>query len=179
MIGLYTILISNSVKTTVQLRCCNAQALQSWIRNLHVVHVKRTSPSVKKALPSLVQEFVQNEASTIIHLARKVNYPPYLLLRFLLEQVTTLQKKSLTEALRNPTEALSDDLIAKAHELLSAARLVAAVELATAADPMYGPIHDRDRHMVGIEYEVVLEYKLRRIRKCFAKYYTEWNDLCV
>lgn len=28
-------------------------------------------------------------------------------------------------------------------------------------DPLYGPMHDKERHIVGIEYEVVLEHELR------------------
>lgn len=40
-------------------------------------------------------------------------------------------------------------------------RLALEVEEAIDADPMYGPIHDRQRHSIGVEYEVVLEDKLQ------------------
>jgi len=40
-------------------------------------------------------------------------------------------------------------------------RLAREVADAINADPMYGPRHDKERHMVGVEFEVVLEYKLK------------------
>jgi hypothetical protein len=40
-------------------------------------------------------------------------------------------------------------------------RLALEVEEAIGADPMYGPIHDRQRHSIGVEYEVVLEDMLQ------------------
>lgn len=43
----------------------------------------------------------------------------------------------------------------------STTRLSWEVERAIATDPMYGPSHDQRRHMVGIEYEVLLEEKLK------------------
>ena len=40
-------------------------------------------------------------------------------------------------------------------------RLARLVHHAICNDPMYGPRHDRERHFVGIEYEVLLESKLK------------------
>ncbi|KAL3927730.1 MAG: hypothetical protein SGBAC_012964 [Bacillariaceae sp.] len=31
------------------------------------------------------------------------------------------------------------------------------------SDPLYGPDHDRARHNIGVEYEVALEQKLRKM----------------
>ncbi|KAL7573182.1 hypothetical protein ACA910_018842 [Epithemia clementina (nom. ined.)] len=42
-------------------------------------------------------------------------------------------------------------------------RLAYEVNQAIQADPMYGPMLDKQRHLVGIEYEVVLEYLLRKL----------------
>jgi len=43
----------------------------------------------------------------------------------------------------------------------SITRLAAEVDEALEADVLYGPKHDRWRHIVGVEYEVVLEDRLR------------------
>ena len=40
-------------------------------------------------------------------------------------------------------------------------RLAVEVRDAIESDSLYGPLHDKQRHMVGIEYEVVLEHELR------------------
>lgn len=42
-------------------------------------------------------------------------------------------------------------------------RLATEVQEAIKCDPIYGPMHDKDRHLVGIEYEVVLEYELKKM----------------
>ena len=34
---------------------------------------------------------------------------------------------------------------------------------AIASDPLCGPVSDRARHFVGIEYEVVLEHELKNL----------------
>jgi hypothetical protein len=38
--------------------------------------------------------------------------------------------------------------------------LAREVREAIVADVLYGPLHDRERHIVGVEYEVVLEQEL-------------------
>ena len=42
-------------------------------------------------------------------------------------------------------------------------RLAMEVRAAMDADPFYGPLHDKERHTVGIEYEVVLELELKAL----------------
>jgi hypothetical protein len=44
-------------------------------------------------------------------------------------------------------------------------RLALEVIEAIDSDPMYGPAHDRQRQLIGVEYEVVLEYVLREMGK--------------
>jgi hypothetical protein len=46
-------------------------------------------------------------------------------------------------------------------------RLAREVQEAIAADPMYGPQYDKERHMVGVEYEVVLEQTLLEMGKSY------------
>ena len=128
------------------------ELLQSFVRNLHIIHVKRTAPKVKDDLSSLIQQYRKGNA--IKDLAKKVNYPPYLFARFVVEAVAVLtggnKKKSLAKAMRDPEQFLGK------HD----ARLAKEVRDAINTDPMYGPFHDKRRHVVGIEYEVVLEFKL-------------------
>ena len=45
-------------------------------------------------------------------------------------------------------------------------RTDARVADAIDSDPLYGPRHDKERHMVGVEFEVVLEYKLDSQSEC-------------
>jgi hypothetical protein len=97
----------------------------------------------------------------------------------------------VTEAMRNPAKILSNlDNIAPEfhaaeacyHQRTSSStavqvppmtatttmtRMAREVKEAIDSDPLYGPLHDRERHFVGVEYEVVLEYQL----KSLSKYY--------
>lgn len=149
------------------------QSLQSFIRNLHVAHVKKTAPAIKNALPTLVDEYVQGRA-TIRELAKKCNYSPYLLARFIVEAVTTFRgKKALADAMRDPLHQLGSlDVIhpnyRSSEAVSTSTRLARQVQDAMHFDPMYGPRHDKERHLVGVEYEVVLEYKLNAM-----------SELCV
>lgn len=134
-------------------------------------HVKKTTPAIKGAISTLVNDYVEGRAS-ILQLARKSNYPPYLLARFIVEAVTNLQggKKSLADAMRDPRQHLSTlDVILPEYRRCAANSttplLAHQVQEAMDADPMYGPLHDKARHVVGVEFEVVLEYKLKMMSK--------------
>jgi hypothetical protein len=90
----------------------------------------------------------------------------------------------VTEAMRNPATILSNlDNIspefhaAEAHQqmtrnaaaprttMTTTTRLAREVMEAIDSDPLHGPLHERERHFVGVEYEVVLEYQLRSLSK--------------
>lgn len=120
--------------------------------------MKKRAPIVKKELHHRKFSWKQN-TKQFTQLAKEYNYPPYLLLRLILEQITHLKGSKLTQVLRNPEtftlpETLSDAITAtKQRELITAI---------LNQDPLYGPRHDRARHFIGIEYEVVLEDYLRR-----------------
>jgi Protein of unknown function TPD sequence-motif len=49
-------------------------------------------------------------------------------------------------------------------------RLAKEVREAIVSDPFYGPLHDKERHMVGIEHEVVLEHELKALGKEYMQY---------
>ena len=92
----------------------------------------------------------------------------------------------VTEAMRNPATILSNlDNIspefhaAEAHQQMTrnaaaprttmttttTTRLAREVMEAIDSDPLHGPLHERERHFVGVEYEVVLEYQLKSLSK--------------
>ena len=48
---------------------------------------------------------------------------------------------------------------------LTTTRLAREVMEAIDSDPLHGPLHERERHFVGVEYEVVLEYQLKSLSK--------------
>lgn len=136
------------------------------IRNLHVSHVKKTAPAIKVALPNLLGDYMKG--ASILQLARKSNYPPYLVARYIVEAITNLAggKKGLSGVMRDPLAHLTVDVILPEYRRSGDTSLAQEVKDATDADPMYGPYHDKERHMVGIEFEVVLEYKLKAMSKC-------------
>jgi len=55
----------------------------------------------------------------------------------------------------------SDDDELRRRQLPSKRRLANDIVEANAADPMYGPYHEKQRHAIGIEYEVALEFYLK------------------
>lgn len=119
-----------------------------------------------------LNEYLQGRR-TITELAIQANYPPYLFARYIVEALTNAGKKDLTKAMRDPVKELTLDLIdakyqkseRKSVEHTGASttpRLAAQVQHALGCDPMYGPLHDKERHVVGVEYEVVLEHYLKQ-----------------
>lgn len=157
------------------------QSLVSLIRNLHLRHVKRTTHKVKAAskLQFLLQEYTTQQKS-ILQLAREINYPPYLLSRIIVEALLPeLNKSQLTQAMRQPTSLLTNTTQHTAPNTntsstekddpkdMVSSKLAHHIQEALAADPMYGPRHDKQRHMVGIEYEVVLEHQLTNMGLAF------------
>jgi hypothetical protein len=108
---------------------------------------------------------------SIKSLAKKVNYSPYLLARLIVETVAGLKKKTLAKAMRDPQlhlgsiDAIADEF--RATETSSpvlqgtgTTRLAMEVQESIDMDPIYGPLQDKERHLVGVEYEVVLEFDL-------------------
>jgi hypothetical protein len=83
--------------------------LQSFIRNIHLYHVKSTAPKVKKLLSKYLEEYKRGKS--IKQLAKEANYPPYLFCRFVVEQAANLGgkgKSGLTMAMRDPIGELGN-----------------------------------------------------------------------
>jgi hypothetical protein len=137
-------------------------------------HVKKAAPRVKSTLKGILQRY--GEGQSIVALAWQVNYPPYLLSRFIVEEISRHggNKKSLAATMKHPAAFLKtqEDLKQQyaytekvATNMEDCTRLAAEVLRAIDCDPMYGPSHDRQRHLIGVEYEVLLEYQLKELSK--------------
>lgn len=141
------------------------QALSSFFRNVHLSHIKRTAPQVKANLDRSVEEYLGGKS--ILELAKQANYPPHLYSRYMVEAISNLPRKSLAEFMRDPLRHLaSRECIKEEYRFMETkepTRLAEQVQAAQDADPMYGPRHEKDRHMIGVEYEVVLEHYLREM----------------
>jgi hypothetical protein len=144
----------------------------SFIRNLHLNHVKKTAPKVKVAMHKRYLADYCNGAS-ILSLAKSANYPPYLFARFFVESITDLARPLIGDAVSHPAEKIPDPSIIKPAYRHSEGvrqpsasyptRLAQELQEAVQVDPLYGPRHDVSRRHVGVEYEVVLETQLASI----------------
>jgi hypothetical protein len=134
--------------------------------------VKKTAPSIKNNLSDMIQDILQEKA-TILELSRKWNFPPYLLARSILETTvdfTTVgetKKQMLSDLLHYPQKLKDMSLLPMYQSVRLSAHTLLERQSKEAldADPMYGVKSDRDRHLVGIEYEIVLEYYLNCMSK--------------
>jgi len=200
------------------------QALNSLFRNAHVTHMKRTSHSVRNQTMRHVKSYLNG--TSILKLAKKCNYPPAMMARFIVENVAVLPtrqhpsstgintnikheqlgggknndaksttnnttkasaatRKFITQSLRHPEKMLgcastsilpeylfSEKVSSNATDSIppsldanniSLSRLSLEVREAVECDPIYGPRSDKERHNIGIEYELLLEYTLKNM----------------
>ncbi len=136
--------------------------------------MKKTAHTIKDNLPDLIQD-VLKENATILEISRQRNFPPYLLTRNILEttvdfaSVGDTKKKVFSDLLRDP-HLLKNFSICPIYRNVGSnacalTLLERQVKEAIDVDPMYGVESDRYRHLVGIEYEVVLEHYLNSMSK--------------
>ena len=186
----------------------NKQSLNSFLRNVHLKRVKKQTYSIKNQINRQIVPAYINKGISILQLSKTYNFPPALLSRSIMDKITTLPKKKLSEAMRDPIgklnslDILSDPYRASptsseghchssnkgaANNSLSAGmerenlvmdpfsgqviqysqteepvtRLAKEVQEAICMDPLYGPRSDRERQIIGMEYEIVLEQIIR------------------
>jgi hypothetical protein len=103
------------------------EAIHSLFRNAHVSHMKRNSHVVRSSSTRHVQSYLNG--TSILNIARKVNYPPSMMARLIVENVallppsnnsgggngvksgnslSTVHRKFITEAIRYPERVLGD-----------------------------------------------------------------------
>ena len=93
----------------------------------------------------------------------------------MVEELTQLHGKRLTEALRDPETCLATSLaimekyrdsetaVIHTQQDATMTRLATEVLEVQYADPLHSPKAEVARHMLGIEYECVLEFYLRQM----------------
>jgi hypothetical protein len=158
---------------------------------MHVTHIKRTAFKLKNSLPRYLDQY--KKGKSIQDIAKRANYSPYLLARYMVQEMTTLDKKEITNAMKDPMNLLGtsdviqskyrNDALDKAiwstkhqqQQQSKTTRLAQEVRDIIDSDPMYGPMHDKGRHLIGIEYEVVLEHKLQTIGRFTI---ISYNNVC-
>jgi len=167
------------------------ESLVSFLRNIHLTHIKKKSYIIKNKMQHYVDNYYV-KGTSIVSLAKKVNYPPSMMARAILgllySDTSGNLRKSITEAMRDPINKLSlnaisreyidsekvkDDIDQDIVDSFSGSRIVQPgkdngttrlareVLKAINADPLYGPHSDKARNLVGLEYEMILEEKLR------------------
>jgi hypothetical protein len=156
----------------------------------------------------------------MVALAQRINFPPYLFARYMVEAMTTTtttslksnhstnaeqpqpqsSKFNLADAMRYPESKLIRDVIAPSYLFsernfhppppsplseqvnsngqttratpsntpIPTTRLAMEVRRAMEHDPVYGPLSDKQRHLVGVEFEVVLEQELHELGTCMS-----------
>ncbi|KAL7522883.1 hypothetical protein ACHAWX_007617 [Stephanocyclus meneghinianus] len=181
------------------------EAIHSLFRNAHVSFMKKTSHMLKSQTTRLVQSYLNG--TSILNIAKKVNYPPSMMARLIVENVAVPPssnssnsssnrlenamgasvniRKFTTEAIRHPEKELGAATNSVSPEYLFSeskgrnihkeidendlqyiplSRLSLEVREAVDSDPMYGPHHDRMRHNIGIDYELLLEQMLHSFK---------------
>ena len=81
-------------------------------------------------------------------------------------EITGMKKKDLSDTMRQPETLLSRDFSTEVRG--NQERLVMDIESVVDKDPTYGPEHDQVRQRIGIEFEVLLEWKLEKLGKSTA-----------
>jgi hypothetical protein len=97
--------------------CASIQALVSFFRNTHLRHAKKTSSFVRGRVDQIAEEYTKG--TTILSLAISNNYPPCLFSRILVESISNVGKRGLTDSMRDPVRHLGDPSIIDAEYLSS------------------------------------------------------------
>mmetsp|Transcript_24596 Transcript_24596/g.57755 ORF Transcript_24596/g.57755 Transcript_24596/m.57755 type:complete len:325 (+) Transcript_24596:47-1021(+) len=171
------LLFYEELKTASQRFDFPLESLQSLFRSLYVKHIKSISHRLKNSLETkCMKEYLLGRS--ILDLSKESNFPPALMARRLVEEMTIPGKKKLSTIMKNPLEELgSIDVIKEKYQIsesyhedelpdsmtFKTTRLSCEVKKAIDADPLCGPASDRERHFVGIEYEIVLERELKKL----------------
>ena len=171
----------------------NYQAVDSFFRNIHLNVVVKSASSVIRRNMEYQLKHYQEGQTTILELATKLRFPPYLLCRYIVEAIVDSSKlppvgnkNRITNALRNYQTILNNPNILKEEYLISeqhwplsfqekqreekhqpvgtkTTRLVQEVQQCIDMDPLYGPQNDVIRHSIGIQYEMILEESLKEL----------------
>ncbi len=88
-----------------------------------------------------------------------------------------VQCDSLSSTRRICEPFSGEEVFALNHQKNKMTRLAKEVQEAISLDPLYGPRYDRERQIIGTEYEIVLEQTLRSMSKCMNElFYFSWKS---
>jgi CDAN1-interacting nuclease 1 len=146
-----------------------------------VSHVKKTGYRAKFLSKKHAERYTQG--LSILDIAQQNRYSPYLFARVMVKEITNITgRKEITHAMRDPIGRLghASAILDAYHEsehatgirhyntsidsfsnqpitTIPTTRLATEVIHVLEHDPLNGPLHDAERHRVGIEYEIILE----------------------
>jgi hypothetical protein len=89
----------------------------SLVRNASLLHIKRSSLGLKQQIAYCLDEY--KGGSSIVQLAKEMNYSPYLLARYMVEEISTCKENKipLSDVMKDPEGMLShlDDISPAFH----------------------------------------------------------------
>lgn len=128
--------------------CAGYDSLISILSGQYKEHIKKTSSVFRR--PENIRRCLDSyrNGKSVVDIAEDMNFSPFMMAREITEGISGMQKKELTTHMKEP-ERITDE------------RLREEVILAIDSDEHYGPSYDTIRHVIGHEYEFILQQKLR------------------
>lgn len=127
--------------------CGLEESLKSLWHQVNAIKVRRSAHLHRAKMKEYCAAW--REGESLVDISRRIDFPPSLLARLVVETQLGIQKKQVGELVRHP-ERLADE------------RLRRELEESLKVDEHYSPTHDAARHNVGIEYEMLLRRELDR-----------------
>lgn len=134
-------------------------ALRGMYEQAYIRHMSKTAHLTKTHGPRFVQRF--ENGMSLLDIAEWINLSPCMVARRFLELKLKASRQMITKMLRDPVRLIEDE------------RIRDEVVKCVANDEHAGPFIDRQRSVIGVEYEFILMERLRNIGLQFE---TE-NDL--
>lgn len=132
---------------------------------MHVRDVKRSHHSIMSKGKLFVDRF--QKGKSLLAIAREFNYPPYLIVKVVIDQfgdsIPKQNKDILNQIMNDPWHNPFFSLLQKPADITTEARLFADVLEAVRADPIDGPLHSRECNIIGMEYEIRLQTRLKEM----------------
>ena len=181
-IKLGTISNTNTFEDTLEKRCnefgFSKDSLESLLHNMTVRHIKRQTVFVRSKVISCINTIFSTKNESIVSMACKLQYPPYLLVRMIFESLivteTGGEKKATIKAImRDPSLLIldSDNIKIVMPEKLKAIfvdkkfkiKLLCLTYHAISLDKMFGPDKEIIRRELGLNYEKKLENSMTKL----------------
>jgi len=136
-------------------------SLNSFLRNIHLKHVKKNASALRNSAQHYIRKYYM-EGMSILNLAKKINYPPSMVARAIVEHVASFgaalnRRKVITEAIRDPIRILSSPTIIAEVYRGSERLLHTKAEESTIRDPFSGQyiFHSEHNQITRLAREVM------------------------